>query len=350
MGRPPSFRDILGYFKDKASITKATLLSKPDSSSPHLAVLRATTHDPATPPEDKHLDRLLSLGHGSRLTAAACIEALMDRLHTTRNSSVALKCLISIHHVISNGSFILQDQLSVYPSSGGRNYLNLSNFRDESNPVAWQLSLWVRWYARVLEQMLYASRVLGTFLSQTAGGATGDETLEALSNGDLVKEIDALVGVVEEIGKVPEYAYFQENRLAGEVVRLVGDESILIQKEILGRVKETRERLGCLSFGDSVELVCVLKRLEDCKQRVLFLCSVEEKRKLVGGDVLLSLVREMKEKIGMVGEIRGEGRAVLKGRGRGSESARLFERVVRTGDSVCFPSARIETRVLSRLG
>ncbi|XP_068643754.1 putative clathrin assembly protein At4g40080 [Aristolochia californica] len=345
MGRPASFRDILGYFKDKASITKATLLSKPDSLSPLPAVLRATTHDPATPPRDRHLNSLLSLGHGSRLTAAACIETLMDRLHTTRNSSVALKCLISIHHIIRSGSFILQDQLSIYPYAGGRNYLNLSNFRDESNPVAWQLSVWVRWYARVLEQMLYVSRVLGAFHSQTS--CTTDEMVAALSNGDLVKEIDALVGVVEDIGKVPEYAYFTENRLVGEVMKLAGEESVLTQKEILLRVKETRERLGCLSFGESVELVCVLKRLEDCKQRVLFLCSIEEKSKLVGGDVLLNLVGEIKEKIGIVEE-RGDGRT-LKGRGIESESARLFERVVTSRDSIHFPSGRIVT-VLNRFG
>ncbi|KAM1473898.1 hypothetical protein ACFX13_030742 [Malus domestica] len=67
----------------------------------------------------------------------------MDHLQTTHHLVVALKCLIAIHHVIKYGSFILQDQLAVYPAADGRNYLNLSNFKDDSTPVAWELSSWV---------------------------------------------------------------------------------------------------------------------------------------------------------------------------------------------------------------
>lgn len=51
----------------------------------------------------------------SRTTASIIIESLMDRLHRTSDASVVLKCLITIHHIIKRGPFILQDQLSPLP-------------------------------------------------------------------------------------------------------------------------------------------------------------------------------------------------------------------------------------------
>ncbi|KAL2340323.1 hypothetical protein Fmac_008263 [Flemingia macrophylla] len=39
------------------------------------------------------------------------------------------KCLLVVHHIARCDTFILQDQLSVYPSSGGRNHPSLFNFR-----------------------------------------------------------------------------------------------------------------------------------------------------------------------------------------------------------------------------
>ena len=149
MGRITILRDLIGIIKDKASQSKAALVSNPKTLSLHLALLRATTHDPFTSPDPRHLAALLSFGHSSRATASTAIEALMDRLQTTRDASVAIKCLITVHHIIKRGSFILQDQLSVFPFTGGRNYLKLSNFRDNTTPLTWELSSLVRWYVFV---------------------------------------------------------------------------------------------------------------------------------------------------------------------------------------------------------
>lgn len=348
MGRSTSLRDLIGYVKDKAAVTKAALLTKPDSAAATLAVLRATTHDSATPARDKHVASILAFGNGSRLTAAACIDALMARLHTTGNSAVAIKSLVCIHHIIRDGSFILQDQLCIYPAAGGRNYLNLANFRDDASPATWQLAQWVRWYARALEQILHVARMTGTFAGCSA------EVVSGLTNADLLKEIDVQVGVVEEMGRAPDYACFQENRLVGEVVRLAGEESVVTQKELLVRMKDMRDRLGCLSFGESVELVCVLKRLEECKGRVLLLSSPageEVKRKLGGGESLLGLVREMKEKVGLgVKETWPEPGKLHRGRQRGTESARFADRVLRSDDSPRFASGRMTGVAMSVMG
>ncbi|CAJ1854486.1 unnamed protein product [Sphenostylis stenocarpa] len=155
-------KELVGIMKDKASQGKAAILSKRAA----LSLLRATSHDSFTPSTSKHLSTLLSAGEGSRATASAAVELLMDRLQSTQSSAVALKCLIAVHHVIKRGSFIMRDQLPY--SGGGRNNLNLSKFRDRSSPVCWELSSWVRWYAKHVEQLLWASRIVGFFLGVEA--------------------------------------------------------------------------------------------------------------------------------------------------------------------------------------
>ncbi|WCJ31950.1 ENTH/ANTH/VHS superfamily protein [Euphorbia peplus] len=332
----PNLRDLIGIVKDKASQSKAAIISTPKTLPLHLSLLRATTHHPFSPPDPKFITTFLSYGYSSRATASSAIHALMDRLHSTHNSSVAIKCLIIVHHIIKYGSFILQDQLSVYPSSGGRNYLKLSSFRDCKTPVTWELSSWVRWYARYLEQLISTSRVLGFFLSSTSNTAEKDreeDKVTSLTNSDLIKEIDTLSNLMVEICKRPEILHTQGNELLNHIVCLVGEDYLSSANEIATRVGEFNERLSCLSFSDSVELVCVLKRLEDCKDRLL----ATRKKELVEG--LWDLISEIKNKVGVYGV---EGKLITIGGGRdgGTESARFGDRVINYGNSVRFSSAR----------
>ncbi|KAJ4840779.1 hypothetical protein Tsubulata_042842 [Turnera subulata] len=342
MGRIPNLRDLVGIIKDRVSQSKAAVISKPRTLSLRLALLRATTHDPFSPPNPKHITTLLSFGHSSRATVSAAIEALMDRLQSTHDSSVAIKCLIVVHHIIKHGNFILQDQLSVYPSTGGRNYLNLSNFRDNTTPLTWELSTWVRWYASYVEHLLSASRVLGFFVCSTSSAVAKDKSEErvaALTNSDLLKEIDCLVNLMGEISKRPQPVHVHDNKLVDHIMTMVTEDYLSAISDISVRVHEFTHRLSCLSFSDSVELVCAFKRLDDCKESLLGLSA--KKRSLV--ESLWSSMRELKNKVGE-GEVkRKEGQLLMltSGRGeRGSESARIGERVLSQGDAVRFSSTR----------
>jgi len=342
MGHITKVRDIIGLIKDKASQSKAALLSKPRKLSLQLALLRATTHDPFNPPNDKHIATILSFGHSSRATAAVAIEALMDRLQSTRESSVALKCLITIHHVIKHGSFILQDQLSVYPSNGGRNYLKLSNFRDDSSPITWELSSWVRWYAQYIETLLSTSRVLGLFLASslnTIEREKHEETISALMNEDLFKETVSLVGLMEEICKRPDSLHVKGNNLVDEIMGFVGEDYFSATNEASIRVSEFRERLNGLSFGESVELACALKRLENCRERLLEL-STGKKTTLI--DCFWNLISEIKDRVGRKKVYEDEEKLLIRvKKEKVAESARFAERVLRSGDSVRFSSGRL---------
>ncbi|KAL4292114.1 hypothetical protein GQ457_14G003210 [Hibiscus cannabinus] len=343
MGRVKVLRDFIGIIKDKASQSKAALISNPKTLSLHLALLRSTTHDPFTPPDPRHLATILSFGHSSRATASTVVEALMDRLQTTRDAAVSIKCLITVHHIIKRGSFILQDQLSVYPSSGGRNYLKLSNFRDDTTPLTWELSSWVRWYALYLETLLSTSRNLGFFLCSSSSSVDKDNEEDKASsaiNSELLKEINSLGNLIEQIARTPDSLNSNRYRLVDEVLGLVGEDYLSSINEVSIRVSEFRERLGCLSFVDSVELACALKRLEDCKER---LSTISQSKKVMIETVWVS-ISELKGQIGNSEAYKKDnGRLLITGRrNKVSESARFGERVVmkRGGDSVKFSSGR----------
>uniref|UniRef100_A0A5B7AFE1 ENTH domain-containing protein n=1 Tax=Davidia involucrata TaxID=16924 RepID=A0A5B7AFE1_DAVIN len=347
MGRIRKLRDLIGVIKDKASLSKAAIVSKPNTLSLYLAVLRATTHSPSTPPDDRHLTTLLSLGDSSRATASAIVESLMDRLHRTSDSSVALKCLLTIHHIIKRGPFILQDQLSIFPAGGGRNYLNLSAFRDGATAATWALSAFVRWYARYLETLLSTSRVLGFFLcsiSCTVEKEKQDERVSSFMNIDLIRDVDSVVAVIEEICKVPDSLHVEGNKFLDEVMGLVGGDFLSAVEEISLRLGEFKERLSCLSYRESVELMSGLKRLEECKERLMGLFCIKKG----STETLWGLIGELKDRVGMVEAYRESQLVNMGRRERTSESARLEERVLKPGDhSVLFSSARFDSNKFS---
>ncbi|KAL5556506.1 hypothetical protein UlMin_038742 [Ulmus minor] len=337
MGRKTKLRDLVGALKDKASQSRAAILSKPNTQSLHLALLRATTHDPYTPPNHKHLVCILSFGYSSRATASAAVEALMDRLQNTHDASVALKCVIAVHHIIKFGSFILQDQLSVYPSNGGRNYLKLSNFRDSSNPLTWELSSWVRWYAQYVENHLFTSRILGFFLGSSSCTAEKDkeeERVTAIPNSDLIRETESLIGLLENFCKQPDSLDSKGNKLVNEIKGLVGEDQLSAMNEISIRANEFGERLSCLSYADSFELACALKRLEDCRERMAILFQTKKD----STESFWDLIMDIREKV----EREKEGKELrLVKKDRASESARFRGRVMSSVDSVKFSSGRL---------
>lgn len=341
MVRTKKFSSLIGLIKDKASQSKAALLAKPSILSFQLALLRATTHDPHAPPSEKHLSTLLSLGKTSRATAAAAVEVLMDRLQSTQNSAVALKCLIAVHHIVKNGSFILQDQLSVFPFTGGRNYLKLSDFRDSSNPISWELSSWVRWYAQYIETLLSISRVLGFFVGSMSSVEERERKTEQISgilNSDLLKETESLVGLIEEATKKPHCLHLNGYGLVDKIYAFVGDDYLSAMNEISIRVTEFHERLSCLSFGESVELVCALKRLEDCKEKQLMGISAKYEILMDG---FWNSIRETKNLIGHSKENRDGGKLV-RTKSRMSDSGRYMERASIYRDLLRFGSDRFD--------
>lgn len=94
------------------------------------------------------------------------------------------------------------------------------------------------------------------------------ERVSSLLNSGLLIEMNALVGIIEEICRIPNSLDLQRNDLVYEAMRLVGEDYRLIQQEIFVRLCEFEDREGELSYGESVELGMLLKRLVGCKERL----------------------------------------------------------------------------------
>ncbi|XP_021891140.1 putative clathrin assembly protein At4g40080 [Carica papaya] len=293
MGRQRrKLRLVIGVLKDKASLVKASLSTNRYNSSAQRLIVHATTHNSSSPPSDDRIAAVIALGHGSRATACACIESITDRLGGTRNAYVALKCLFIIHNIIKSGSFILKDQLLFCPLFGGRNFLNLSKFCDDSDPDTWGLSSWLRWYAAFLERNL--QRVSKIELPRLQSNFSGKEIIlgSNLLSSDWLMEVNNLVSFVEQICDPPDSLYLKSNDLVYEIVGLVGEDYGLAQRELFVRVGQLVGRVMGLSITELTHLLSSLNRLEVCRERARLLFVNKKKN-----DSLWELVAETKKMV-----------------------------------------------------
>jgi hypothetical protein len=251
MAPKKKIRDFLGILKDKATLIRISLSTRRTTSSIRLAVLRCTTHFSSSPPPDHRIAVVLSLNNGSRPTALACTEAIMDRLHNSHNAYVALKCLFTLHHIVATGSFDLKDH----------NSLNLSMFFDKSDVESLEISLWVRWYAGALERYLITNSILGRIEGDSMN----------LLNYDLMREIEALVNFVEEICTAPDSIHYQRINLVFEIVRMVSEDYRLSQHYMMTKLGELERRVERLREDELEDLTRCLNRLEACRERLTLL-------------------------------------------------------------------------------
>jgi len=317
--------NLLHTFNDKASVIAASLSLKRHVSTVRVHVLRATSHRLAAPPSESQIAAVLSAGRGSYLLPRTCIDAIMDRLHRTQSATVALKCLFTLHNIVSQGPLTLKDNLSHYPSRGGHNALNLATFRDDTDVESLELSSWVRWYANVQEHVLTVSRVLGYYLKN--GGVQRE--FSGVSNVKLLCELRGLIDFVEQVSHAPESLHLQRIDLVYRVVRLVCDDYGRVQREIALRVEECERRVGDLGVDELREWVRCLKRLEECRERLVVVFVNRKKN-----DSFWELIGRVKNK-GVVAMEDIEGKwltVVVKGRNDWTESTRFTNPFLEPGE------------------
>ncbi|KAI3910370.1 hypothetical protein MKX01_034764 [Papaver californicum] len=152
-----SLRKAYGALKDSTTVGLAKVNS--EFKDVDVAIVKATNHVEC-PPKERHLRKILANTSVVRPRAdvAYCIHALSRRLAKTHNWTVALKTLIVIHRMLREGDPTFREELLNYSQRG--RILQLSNFKDDSSPIAWDCSAWVRTYALFLEERLECYRVL----------------------------------------------------------------------------------------------------------------------------------------------------------------------------------------------
>ncbi|GAB2267408.1 hypothetical protein Dimus_002391 [Dionaea muscipula] len=157
MGTFQSFRKAYGALKDSTTVSLAKVNS--EFKDLDIAIVKATNHVEA-PPKERHVRKIFAATSVVRPRAdvAYCIHALARRLAKTRNWIVAMKVLIVIHRTLREGDPTFREELLNYSHRG--HILQISNFKDDSSPLAWDCSAWVRTYALFLEERLECFRVL----------------------------------------------------------------------------------------------------------------------------------------------------------------------------------------------
>ncbi|PIN10914.1 Clathrin assembly protein AP180 [Handroanthus impetiginosus] len=152
-----SFRKAYGALKDSTKVGLANLNS--EFKDLDIAIVKATNHDECLPKE-RHVRRIFAAVSINRPRAdvAYCIHALSRRLAKTRNWIVAIKTLIVIHRTLREGDPTFREELLQYSQRG--KLFQISNFKDDSSPLAWDCSAWVRTYALFLEERLECFRTL----------------------------------------------------------------------------------------------------------------------------------------------------------------------------------------------
>ncbi|XP_058113950.1 putative clathrin assembly protein At5g35200 isoform X3 [Magnolia sinica] len=157
-GTQQSIRKALGVLKDSTQVGLAKVNS--DYKDLDIAIVKATNHVEHMAKE-KHMRTIFDAISATRPRAdvSYCIQTLARRLTKTHNWAVALKTLIIIHRALREVDPSFREELKSYTRSRGQ-MLNLSHFKDDSSPNAWDYSAWVRTYALYLEERLECFRIL----------------------------------------------------------------------------------------------------------------------------------------------------------------------------------------------
>ncbi|CAN6200617.1 unnamed protein product [Urochloa humidicola] len=225
------WRKACGAIKDSATVGLAKVNG--DRKDLDVAVVKATAHL-ERPPKERHLAAIFAATSASRPLAdvSYCVHALARRLAKTHNWVVALKTLIVIHRTLRDGDAAFREELLSYRRKGGH-ALRVSNFKDDSSPLAWDCSAWVRTYALYLEERLECFRVLrydieSVRLRPAEGNLEGQSRTRTIGKDDLLEHLPALQQLLFRlVGCQPERTAFG-NYLIQYALALVLKESFKI--------------------------------------------------------------------------------------------------------------------------
>lgn len=265
-----SFRKAVGALKDSTTVSIAKVNS--EFKDLDVAIVKATNHVESAPKE-RHIRKIFSATSAVRPRAdvAFCIHALAKRLSRTHNWVVAIKVLIVIHRTLREGDPTFRDELLNYSHRG--HILRISNFKDDTSPLAWDCSAWIRTYALFLEERLECYRVLkydieAERLPKGSGASSKNVDFNAsqtyrtrmLSNEELLEQLPALQQLLFRLsGCKPEGAGYS-NYLIQYALALVLKESFKIYCAINDGIINLVDLFFEMSRHDAVKALNIYKR------------------------------------------------------------------------------------------
>ncbi|KAL2645400.1 hypothetical protein R1flu_012987 [Riccia fluitans] len=263
-GGSQSLRKALGALKDSTKVGLAKVNS--DYKDLDIAVVKATNHVEC-PPKEKHVRTIFAATSAARARAdvAYCIHALARRIAKTHNWTVALKCMMVIHRTLREGDPTFREELIQYSRSRGH-ILNLSNFKDDSSPNAWDYSAWVRTYAHFLEERLECFRILKYDVESEK--SSGHSKTRELDTPELLEHLPALQQLLYRLmGCQPEGAAVS-NYCIQAALGLVLKESFKLYRAINDGIINLVDKFFEMQRHDAIKALDIYKKAGQQAERL----------------------------------------------------------------------------------
>ncbi|CAL9160630.1 unnamed protein product, partial [Musa hybrid cultivar] len=247
-----SIRKALGALKDSTTVGLAKVNS--DYKELDVAIVKATNHVERLVKE-KHIRTIFDAISASRPRSDVtyCINALARRLAKTHNWAVALKTLIVLHRALREVDPTFREELITYTRTRGF-MLNLSHFKDDSSPSAWDYSSWVRTYALYLEERLECFRVLKYDIETERSRTSEAETIELLEHLPALQQL-----LFRLLGCQPEGAAMYNNVIR-YALSIVASESIKIYSSISTGTLNLVDKFFEMPRHDAVRAIEIYKK------------------------------------------------------------------------------------------